>query len=204
MTTYPTEMRYVPKRWSLDVEETGPEPVSVSLASDHAQIDFTDDDTLIDGYVSAARGLVETMTNRAIIEQTRTLRMCGFPTSDAQFFELPGGNIQSVTSFSYVDVDGATQAFADYVLDNGTTSGTARLHLQHGASWPEVQGSGLPVTIVYVAGYSSAVPKRLQVGIQMVARDLFDRRDATTVKAVSENPIYRSLLQSMRVQRVVS
>lgn len=208
MAQYPTPLKYIPARWSLDIEETGDEPVSASEAKSQLRISFTDDDTIIGTYITAARQAIESMTNRAIITQTRTLTMSEFPAGDKQFFELPGGNIMSVSSIAYTDESGDPQTFTAYALDNGTSSGTARIHLSNGSEWPSVYDQGLPVTVTYVAGYDASAspavncPERLKVAIKMVVADLYERREAN-VEKVAKNPMLEALIAPARIWRAV-
>lgn len=209
MAQYKAPLKYTPDRWSLDVTETGTEPVSAAELKAQTAISFSDDDTAIGTYITAARQAVESMTNRAIITQTRVLTMSEFPSGDKQFFELPGGNVMSITSISYTDADGDAQAFTDYILDNGTHTGTARIHLSNGSEWPSVYNQGLPVTVTYEAGYdpdaSPAIfaPERLKVAIKMLGADMYERRESSTTDKIMANPMIDALVKPMRIWRAM-
>lgn len=212
MATYPLPLCYVPPRSALAIEETGTEPVVASDAKLQASIGFADDDDLITSFCKTARAIVEAETNRAIVTQTRTLRMSDFPDGARQVFDLPGGNILSLTSIAYVDAAGdpQTMSAADYALENGTARKTARVSLAADASWPAVEAAGLPVTVTYEAGYdpdaSPAVtaPESLLTAIRMVAAYLFGQREsAIEGKGVTENPVYRQIVAQMRVRRFI-
>jgi uncharacterized phiE125 gp8 family phage protein len=101
------------------------EPVSRAEAKVHCRIDadMTDDDTLVDGYITAARQWVEERTRRALITQTWDLWQDGWPDGDT--FTLPMAPLQSVTHIKYVDEDDATATWAasNYVVDTYSEPG---------------------------------------------------------------------------------
>ena len=205
MTSFVAPLVYKPARASLSATETGSEPVSVAEAKDHANYTDTDKDTLWGTYVTAARQMVERMTNRAIIEQTRVYKMNAFPTGDMQVIELPGGNVQSVTSVQYVDGNGDTQTFTGFDADLGSIGGTARISLAANQEWPEVRDEGLPVTITYVAGYDASAspaitpPASLTVAIRLIAAAMFENREAHVEQGLEDNPMLKALVAPYKV-----
>ena len=73
--------------------------------------------------------------------------------------------MQSISSVTYLDADGATQTVAGsvYTLDNADEHGRAWVLLQDGEEWPDVGDYGNAVTVTFVAGYgaAAAVPAAL-------------------------------------------
>ena len=84
-----------------------------------AKVDVTDDDSLIDALITAARQLVETEQNRQLMPATYELTLDEFPSSSNCPIELPRPPLQSVSSITYVDTAGATQTWSsdDYQVD---------------------------------------------------------------------------------------
>lgn len=207
LTTYPFNLVYRPARYSLSVT-VAPAEEPVTAAELKAQIRETgsDEDTLIGDLITAARQMVEMRTRRALITQTRLLKMDRFPTSDAQVFELPGGVISSISSITYQDASDSTQAWAssNYETDFGTDGGTGRVGLALDKSWPDVRTNTLGVSVTYVCGYgaAAAVPESLKLAIKMIAADLFDRRHAATIEDYSMNEMVSAVLSQYVVHRV--
>jgi len=150
--------------------------------------DFTDDDELLDGLISVAVDYVENFTRRALLTQTITLTCDGFPL----YFEVERPVLQSVTSIQYIDSDGNTQTLdsSKYTVD--TASIPARIVEAYGETWPSTQGVINSVTIIYVAGYTSAenVPKQIKQAIKILVGDFYKDRESYVVgvSSVSELP----------------
>jgi hypothetical protein len=139
---------------------TGPllEPVSLALAKQQLRVDFTDEDTLIQRAITAARVHAEGYTQRAVFPQTWIRTLDHFPlwwSADgtvnpsyrkdwpyyADFWnritiDLPRPRTLSVVSITYVGTDGVTQTLdpSQYVVD--LTSEPARIVPAQGTYWP--------------------------------------------------------------------
>lgn len=171
---------YRPIRWASAVTvEPAQEPVLFEEMKAHARVTGPEEEALLAGNIIAARRWVEGFTYRALISQTWTLKLGTVPSRDDALIELPGGRVQSVTSITYTDADGATQTWdaANYTVDTDWEPG--RVGLAYGEVWPTIREWGLPITITYVAGYGddpSDVPEELRTAIRMVALELFENR----------------------------
>lgn len=128
------------------------EPVNLAQAKIAANITGSADDGLLQVLISAARQQAETITHRALVTSTFDLKLDAFPGSD-DVIEIPLPPLQSVTSITYLDGDGASQTMDsdDYVVDISSEPG--RVYLAYGASWPSTQNRRDAVTIRFVAGY---------------------------------------------------
>lgn len=150
--------------------------------------DFTDDDELLDSMIDAAVDCVENFTRRSLLTQTITLTCDGFPI----FFEIERPVLQSVTSIQYVDSDGNTQTLASsgYTVDTASTPG--RIVEAYGETWPSTQSVINSVTVIYVAGYTSAanVPNQIKQAIKVLVSDFYKDRESyiVGVSSVSELP----------------
>lgn len=150
----------------------------------HLRVDIADDDTLIAGYLTAARVHVEqAVCRRALITQTFDLYLDGWPKGD--FLQLPRPPLQSVTGVYYTPDGGSEQTFAssNYVVD--TASEPGRVVLASSASWPG--GTLKPangVRVRFVAGYGAAgtaVPGPIKSAILLMVGDLYENREDTII-----------------------
>lgn len=180
MTSHQKLHIYRPLRWASAVTVApAQEPVLLEEMKSHARIEAPEETALMAGNIVAARRWVEGFTYRALISQTWTLKLDTVPSRDDALIELPGGRVQSVSSITYTDSDGATQTWdaADYEVD--TDSEPGRVGLAYDKSWPTIREWGLPITITYDVGYGddpSDVPEELRTAIRMLALELFENR----------------------------
>lgn len=199
---------YKPARSSWEVGTASPpdEPVTAAYVRDHTALTTDDALTLLEAYITEARQLVELETNRVLMTTACTLRLDGFPPAEDAVIELPGGKVQSVDEITYVDENGATQTWAssNYTTDLLARHGNGRIGLAYGADWPAVQDRGLPVTIIYTAGWPTAddVPPALRGAIAKVAASLYDERHAEGDKALTESRWFRAMVSKWRIWKV--
>lgn len=121
------------------------------------------DDAIIDGLITGAREYAEHYTQRSIGSQTLEMALDAFPScSDA--IELPQGPTTGITTVTYVDTAGVTQAWsaANYTLDDYSVP--ARLVLAYGASWPSTRCVVNAVKVRYVAG-AATLPKQVKAAM---------------------------------------
>lgn len=131
------------------------EPVSLVEAKAHLNVDISADDTLITGLIAAARAAAENIAGRAMVLQTWDLVLDGFPSGATCPIEIPLPPLRSVTSISYIDVDGVTQtwAAADYTVDTSGFKG--RILPAYSEVWPTTRDVINSVTVRFVAGYAT-------------------------------------------------
>jgi hypothetical protein len=176
------------------------EPITTAEAKSYLRVDHSDDDTIIDVFVAAARGACEDYTNRALINQSWTMFMDTFGGGAGQgvpayegihdgawiernvsWIELPKSPVVSLTSFEYIDNADAETAVpvASYITDTANEPG--RLTLRTGSTWPtETIRSANGVKVVFVAGYGTAgsdLPANLRIGIYKMLAYLYENRD---------------------------
>lgn len=177
------------------------EPVSVTLAKQHARIDTTiDDETLLPSYIAAARAMAEMYLSRALI--TQTLLWTVLPESplrpDWSFLrhplQLPRGPVQSITTVTALDDRGNATTITAATLPLATagdlagyladlTLAPARLTvgrqtiLTDGRTLHEAATQHLQVR--FVAGYgalATAVPKPIVQAILLIVSFLYEHR----------------------------
>jgi hypothetical protein len=188
------------------------EPVTLAEAKDHLRLEHDTDDSFVLGLIATARQHLEKVLWRAFLSQTWELTLEGFPGtglrwSDLGFrgsalypfpsrsrflqkdwdaIELPLGEVQSVTSVTYVDVAGVTQTLAtsEYQLD---TSLPAKLRLPYGKTWPDARSQWDAVKIRYVVGWAnpSKVPAPLKAAIKLLVSQMYEHRTPEVDRAMT-------------------
>lgn len=153
------------------------EPVSVAEAKAHLRVTGTDDDVYISSLITAARQYAENFLGRALVTQTIAQKLDDFPSSRSIILVRPP--LQSVTSVSYLDIDGNSQVFSssNYIVNTSSTPG--RVTLDVAKSWPTgVKNIPEAVTVTFVAGYGAAgaVPEQIRQGLLMHIADLYEVR----------------------------
>jgi uncharacterized phiE125 gp8 family phage protein len=176
-----------------DVQSVAPTTVALTLkeAKDHLNVSSTNDDSLIQDYVSAATQLLEKRTNRAFVHQTRVCKFQSFTDSRYvrdQDIYLKMSPLSSVTSLVYVNASGTTTTMptSDYTVMSNSRPG--RISEAYNASWPGTRGHPEDVTITYVAGHSSAstgVPQNVKHAIRMLVGHWYRNREHVLVGTIS-------------------
>lgn len=177
------------------------EPLTLAEAKDHLRVDSTDEDSLIEPLITAARIYAETFTRRAFITRTYDLFLDGFPAETE--ICLPRPPLQSVTYLKYTDLGGnlVTISSGDYIVD--TASQPGRLSLQYLKFWPTYQQIANSVRLRFVAGYGNAaadLPRSLQQAMLLIIGHWYENRETVAPGALAEVPMAaQSLLWSERI-----
>ena len=165
------------------------EPVTLAQVKAQTRVETTADDALIAVYISAARELCEEISRRAFVTQTLRMTLDEWPCD--RVLNLLRPPLVSVTSVQYIDYTGATYAYAPSQYGVDTNGEPGRIMLRAHSIWPLVvlqPAAGIVVT--YVAGYgaATAVPKKYQMAVLLLAAHLYERREASTDISLSEIP----------------
>jgi len=191
--------------WKVTTKPTK-EPVTLREAQEHFRYDSDAANPTISSMVRAARVRIEKLEWRAHITQTITLELDAFP-SDPDVIYLPRPPLQSITSIQHVDADGDTQTLAAANYDVDTTSEPGRVKPSYGNVWPTTRAQMNAVTIVYAAGYGddpADVPEDTREAIMMLAKHMWDNREAVTELKLTEVPMGVSfLLDPVSAERVL-
>lgn len=163
------------------------EPISLIEAKNHLRVDsdFTADDNLISGLITAARQEAEHICRRALITQTWKLAIDYFPApnmnvSSANWYGpqwgiapgplsvvrqdgitgyeiyLPMATLISVDSVEYIDQNGHQQTLNPSAYKVDTFSSPARLVPAYGTTWPGTRNEINAVIVTYQCGYGPA------------------------------------------------
>ncbi|MFK4047239.1 head-tail connector protein [Roseomonas mucosa] len=166
------------------------EPVTLEMARAHLRVDQTDEDTLIAAYLTAAREAVEEATGRALVTQVWEVSFDAAEVALGQPILLPKQPVTAISSV-YSTFPGQAAALVDpatYMLGPG---GLIAL-----GSWPVGD-----LAIQFTAGYGApgAVPRALVAAILLGLGELYESREASTAKALTENPAFRRLTNLYRI-----
>lgn len=183
-----------------------------SLGAGAPSANTTEDPTLV-MLLASARAHAEQLLSRYLVTQTVDAKFDAFPCGYLSWRETPPRYaillppLQSVTSITYVDIDGATQTLAtdQYTVD--ASSVPARIEPSYGNAWPSTRDQANAVTVRFVAGYgaASAVPACIKQWMALRIKTLYDNRQQLTVGGggmIEIPPAFiDSLLDSERVGR---
>lgn len=141
------------------------------------------DEELIEAQIAGARAYVEDYTGTRLITQTLTLRTDDWTDLDG----LPVAPVQSITSITYVDVDGATQTLATTVYEARLYGLEPSVVLKYNQTWPTIR-TGSQITVTAVVGYGaagSAVPPPIMQAMKLLAADAYRFRETAQVGSVA-------------------
>jgi uncharacterized phiE125 gp8 family phage protein len=153
------------------------EPIDLNTAKAHLRITWDYDDAYIaTNIIPAARQRCEIYSGLSFFTQTRALKLDKFP-ADGSAVELPYGPVQSISSISYVDGDGATQTWSssEYVVDS--SSDLARVQPGSAYDYPSTDERLNAVTITYVCGNTLAnIPAIIKQAVLLECSNLYENR----------------------------
>lgn len=165
------------------------EPVTLAEAKNHLLVasSTTDDDVYITSLIAMARRYVEQKTKLRLITQTLTMTMDDFPRCGDRIIHFPVGPVQSISSISYYDENGASQTLSSSLYETDVASRYARIGEVDGESWPDTKNKLNAVSVVFVAGFgaASAVPQDLKGAMLLLIGHWFENRESVVVGTVT-------------------
>ena len=179
--------------WLKQIAAPSSEPISLSTARLHLRLDTSGsppshpDDSLVSSLITAVRQNAEDYTGLAIAYATYEMRADTF--EDVQI-SLQTWPINSITSVSYVDLDGTSKTLttADYVLDEFCRP--ARLKAT------TVFPSAKEVTVRFTAGFTDGqspnpypMPKSIESSMLLMLGNLYDNRESVSNTQSYERPM---------------
>lgn len=159
---------------------TGPsvEPITKEEVKIFARIDGSDEDDLIDDFITSVREATELYLGRALIQQDIRLVLDEWINKE---IELPRSPLISVTSVETVDEDDVATTYASsnyYVI---TESISGKLVIKTGSSMPtNSDRSSGGFRINYKAGYgtaASSVPKAIRQAMVLWTTVVYETRE---------------------------
>lgn len=167
----------------------GAEPVTVAEAKTQCRVLHSDEDGLFGDLIETARNHVEKYCGVRFTTQTVAIKCDDW----CDLAYLPEGPVQSVSSISYVDTDGATQTLSTDVYEVRAEGIEARIVLKYNQTWPTIQ-SGSRITVTAVVGHATA-PPAVKYAMLAWITDAYDNRGVS----VEENThLFDALLANHR------
>ena len=159
------------------------EPITTAQAKAQMRVDISDDDTLIERLIKAARVFVETNTRRGLIEQIVEIQLDEFPSDGALPLHVIAPLI-SVESVSYYDADDTDQTLASssYYVDDVREPGA--IYLAAGEFWPTTTARPDAVRVLVKIGYGATadtVPDDLVHAMFMLVAHWYENRETVVV-----------------------
>ncbi len=165
------------------------EPILKAAAKTHLKTGASSEDALIDALIVSARMHVETVMNRALIDQTWLWKLDDLPFSSGKPLFVPKPPLQSITSITYVDTAGTTQTWdsTKYDVDapSGPMAANGRIMPAFAESWPTTREQMAAVTITFVCGYGAAgsnVPDGILQAMLLLIGHWYENRMAVNAK----------------------
>ena len=181
-----------------EVTPPAAEPLTTAEAKAHLVVEHSDDDTLIDAQIAAARKLAETRTNRQLVQATYDWKIDRF----SDLMHLPKPPLVSVTSIKYIDTDGVEQTLDGAVYNVEADSVPGQIRLAYNQSWPSTRIDVEPITIRFVAGYANAaaVPEAIKRWMLLQIGSMYNSREDTVIgSGTSRLDFTDSMIQSLAV-----
>lgn len=187
------------------------EPVEVSevQASERIDADLVEDAEVLQGYIVAARMFVEGYTNRALVEQSWTMKLADWPCCGGRRrIDLPKPPLIGVTAITYVDTAGATQTLAADQYKVHADAWGAYIVEAYGVTWPSVRTQDDAIAVEFQAGYAHTgtgdeinyranVPAILKTAVKRHVRGQYEKLKPEDREALEQE--IRNLLQLHRV-----
>lgn len=137
-------------------------------------------DPLIARFITTARQLAEIELGRYLVTQTVDGYFDDFTGGDRRVYLPP---LQSVTSITYVDLDGTTQTLAntEYLVNDKSTP--CWIEEAYGKMWPAVRQQANAVRVRFVAGYgaAAAVPACIKDWMLFKINTMWETRTTFTI-----------------------
>ena len=166
------------------------EPVDLADAKSHLKVEFTEDDGLITGLLTAATQYAEDFTGRKFCTSTWRQTFDEFPGCDG-IIRLARSPVQSVSTITYVDTAGTTQTLSSTLYQVDKTCEPTRIIPAYGQIWPCTRCQMATVNITFVAGYGAArdVPEGIKHAIKLLVANWYEMREPVVAGQVSKVPL---------------
>jgi len=144
------------------------------------------ENTLLSGFITAARQYCEGNQNRAYITQTWEGALDVWP----EIIDVPLPPLQLVDSIEYYGTDGLSNLLLPTEYQVDPRGYKARVTPIHGHHWPTLTLQPLSgIVVTFTTGYGDLapdVPERIRTAIKLLAGHLYEHREATDIKEVKE------------------
>lgn len=159
------------------------EPLTLTEAKAHAQIEYTNEDTQVPRWIRAARNHIEGRTGRALITSTWDMWLDCFPRE--REIRLPKGKLQSVSYIKYYDTANVEYTFSSSLYHVATKREPGAVVLAYGQSWPSVTlRTAEAVVIRFVCGFGNTaddVPEEVKQAMCLIIKHFADNRGEVVI-----------------------
>lgn len=199
-------MSDIRRSWSTTTPSS--EPVTAAEVRAYLRIAHTSEDsTLTNFLIPAARSAIEASSRRCIAPCTLTLKLDRFPAG-IDPIKIPRPPLRSITSITYVDGDGDTQTLSSSAYSVDVASEPGLVFLVYGGAWPSTRYIDNAVMVTAAAGWtdSTSMPSGLRIAVMQVVGMLWEKRemlsgsDETVTQAASITNMLDALISPYRVQ----
>lgn len=159
------------------------EPLTLAEAKLHLRVTASDEDARITSLITSARQRCEAQLKRAFITQTWDWTFTGWPGG---VLRMPLPRLQSITSITYLDSDGASQTLATSVY-KARAGSPGWIILKSNQSWPSLLDELDNVIVRFVAGYggASAVPDCVKDAMYLLIGSGYEHREHYVVGTIA-------------------
>lgn len=156
--------------------------VDLAVLKEHVRedLDFTEQDAVLQTYHDAAVSWVEEYTGRSLTTQTWQVSLCGFP---ARVWLPRSAPLASITHVKYYDAANALQTLSSNVYASPAFSEPSVITLADGQTWPSTYARDDAVQVEYVTGATSQneVPAPLRHAVQLMAGTWYTNREHVVI-----------------------
>lgn len=189
------------------ITDSATEPVTLNEVKSFMRVTFSDEDTLINSIIKAARKFCEIFTNSAFINKTISAVAPDFQ----QFVEVPVGPLNSLSGITYIPENQTTYTllypFQAHILDVTKEIWPGQIRFRDSFTFPKVN-TDRPSAVIYqyVAGYgpnASDVPDPIKQAMYYICQHFYDKRSLTMERDQKEIPFaVSSLLTPYKIYKV--
>lgn len=173
--------------------------ISTADLKHHLRVDGSDDDSYIDGLLSATTDMLEgpngMLGGKAIGEQTWKFTT-GRASGDSKIY-LPITPVKSITSIKYYDADNVQQTATVAEFDFYSNEDQAYIKPKTGESWASMYDRADAVEVVYVCGYVTT-PDTLLHALKLLVGHFYENRESVVIGTItSELPMAVDVMVSL-------
>lgn len=176
------------------------EPLTLAEAKDHLRVDFTDDDTLIGSYITAAVQHLDGpggVLGRALVTQSWRLETAAPDARGRVWIDLP----PVATADAVETVQDGTPTAWSSGWRLGFDSGAAFVEPVAGGRWPAYDDREDAIRITFTAGTDAAgVPAPIKAALRLQVAELYEYREPLVPTDVRRSPALSALLSPYRRQ----
>lgn len=169
------------------VKDSTVEPVSTSDAKSHLRVSSTSEDSLIGGYVKAARQSIERWTARPMVNQDWKLQLDDFPIGDIiPLHRVPLASTSITITYHPSSGGSKTLSGTSFFVDTDAEPG--RVVLKSSESWPSTDlRDRAAVDVQFTAGYgtsSTDTPRAYRQAVFLTIGHWYENRQSVTLDGV--------------------